>query len=635
MKCAKKYMGSSLLKPFKPDLSRPLLSQALLFVLLLSVCFPSSAISNDSPTQLHQWLYARDDLAQITDSAPSALHPEQKNLDWQKIDKPQNLPQTSKKPVLWLKTILPTLNTRESTLFIPPLYMYLNVFLDDELIYSFEGHDNARGHPWHLINLPEQFAGKTLLLRIESDYTKIGISRDVLIGSRSELVESMIRRDADRVVIGLLLAVVGLVALGFSPRRKETVAYLAFGANALSAAIWILCHTYVKELVLPNPTFWFYAWFLGMFGMVPTFVLYVEKLFGTGYKNSLSYVRLSYLLIMSVSIILYWIWGSSSLVYAGLNLARVLFIVAIVLTVHQVGRQFIRGQRDAGLFLTGFGILTLFIIHDVSLALGLITEGRTYGHWGELIQVLVMASILGMRFNDMYQRLDIYSKQLESTARERELMVQDLHDGLGGMATNISLLADVAQRQVENPQVKKTLDTISGLSRESVTEIRGFMKSLDNSSADWPSFIADLRQYGTNILEPHSIDFSLFELVDVEAELPNSVLRLNVQRIIKEAMVNIVKHAQANKVDVQLNVSANLFEITIHDNGSGLNESSNHANTDFSGGHGLRNISSRASEMGGKATFESDNGTIISVIIPLPLKSPSLGIENVEGNCYK
>jgi len=625
-------MGSSLLTCFKSDQSCPRSIQALLFALLLSVCVPSSATSNETPLSLQSWQFARSELTQPTISSPTDLKNGQKELDWQAINKPYNLPQTGQKPVLWLKKKLPPLDAREPSLFIPPLYMYLTVFVDDEIIYTFSGHNNARGRQWHLINLPKDFAGKTLLLRIESDYTKIGISNNLLVGSRSALIESMIKHDADRVLIGLLLAVFGLLAIGFSPRRKETVAYIAFGANALCIAIWVLRYTYVKELVLPNPTFWFYAWLLSMLGMPPTFILYVEKLFGTGYKNCLPFIRRIYLIIMSLSIVVYSIWGASTLVYTGLNISRALFVVAILLTMHQVARQYLRGQKDAGLLFLGIGILTLFVVHDASLALGLISEPRTLSHWGSFTLVLVMAAILGMRFNDMYQRLDVYSKQLESTARERELMVQDLHDGLGGMATNISLLADVAQRQIDNPEVKKTLNTISGLSRESVTEIRGFMKSLDNTSADWPSFVADLRQYGTNILEPHNIDFTLLDLVEIEAELPSSVLRLNVLRIYKEAMVNIVKHAKADTVEVKLKVTPHQFELMIHDDGRGLSEHSPHKDTEFTGGRGLRNITSRTSEMGGEAIIESDNGTIIHVIIPLPLKSPALGMAQEDRN---
>ena len=625
-------MGFIQLFSFKPGPSCPTLLQIILFASSLAFCVPLFAVSGNAPTPLHSWQYASSDLSQQANLTTTDIQHELKALNWQNTEKPQNLPQTNNKPVLWLKTTLPSSNASEPNLFIPPLYMYLNVYLDDELIYNFYGHNKARSYLWHLINLPEDFTGKTLLLRIESDYTKIGLSNDVMIGSRSALIENMIKRDADRIVIGLLLAMVGILALAFSPRRKETVAYIAFGANTLCVASWIIFYTYSKELVFPNTTFWFYVWLVSMLGMLPTFILYIEKIYGSGYKNALTYVRRFYVIIMTVNLGIYWVWGESTLVYINLNIARSLFVVAILLTVHQVSLQYYRGQKDAGIFLLGFATLMFFVFHDAGLALGLINDGRTMSHWGELILIIIMASILGFRFNDMYLQLDAYSKKLESTARERELMVQDLHDGLGGMATNISLLADVAKRQTDSVQVKNTLATISDLSRESVTEIRGFMKSLDNSSADWSSFSADLRQYGSNILEPHDINFSLFVDIDPNTEQPNNVLRLNLLRIYKEALVNIVKHAQASRVVTRLSATAEQFKMTIHDDGTGLNTNSDHDNTDFNGGKGLKNIVSRATEMGGEASIESDQGTMVEVVIPLPIKSPDLGIPSEDRN---
>lgn len=585
----------------------------------------SHASAHASVSPIPSWEYTLLDPTDAED-LQTWLKQDRIDVQWQKTSQPQNLPASRGKSVVWLRVLLPAQESRESALFIPPVYLLMTVYLDGQVIYSFDDSEQARGLPWHLVDLPEGFAGKTLFLRIASDYTQLGLSGEVLIGPRSELIEFIINHDADRIVIGLLLAVVGLLALGFSPRRQEAVAYLAFGAYALCVAGWVLSHSYVKQFVLPYHTFWFYVWLVGLTGMVPSFVLYVEKVFGQGPWKVLLHLRRFYLVFVALLLTMYWLLGSTPLVTAGLNVMRVLLVLVACICVLQVGRQVLRGSRDAWIFLIGFCVLTLFAMHDVGVALDLIPEGRTLGHWGALILVLIMATILGVRFNDMFHRLSVYSKQLESSAREREVMVQDLHDGLGGMATNISLLAEVAQRQAENPQVIKTLETISGLSRESVSEIRGFMKSLDNAAADWPSFVADLRQYGTSTLEPHGIEFTLDEQIGSGAESPNSVLRLNVFRIYKEAVVNIVKHARAQRVGVELKVMQNQLVLTIHDDGVGIDNNKNVNNTNHDKGRGLGNIIARAIEMGGEACIDSNNGTQVVVIIPLPLKSPALGI---------
>lgn len=600
------------------------------FLLLFGFC-PALSMADDSVSLIRDWQYTLQDSADADKDVRLWLQQDKASQGWLDTSLPQHLQGSNGKSFIWLRTVLPAMKFRESALFIPPVYLLMTVYLDGEVIYTFDDSGEARGLPWHLIDLPADFAGRELVLHITSNYNKIGLSGEIMIGPRSALVESIIRRDADRIVIGLLVGVVGLLALGFSPRRQEAAAYIAFGAYALCLAGWIISHSYIKQLVLPYNTFWFYVWLTSLAGMFPGFMLYVEKVFGHYYRNVIFRLRQFYLVFVPAVVVLYWVQGSTPLVHVGLNAVRLLLIAGAVISVLEVGRQVFHGRRDAWIFLVGFVVLALFAAHDVGVALNLVTEGRTLGHWGGLILVLIMASILGMRFNDMYHRLAVYSQQLESTARERELMVQDLHDGLGGMATNISLLADVAQRQSDDPQVKSTLKTISGLSRESVSEIRSFMKSLDNTSADWPSFVADLRQYGGSTLEPHGTDFTLTEQIDSGAEPPNGILRLNVFRIYKEVMVNIVKHAGAKNVEVQLDVTPYLFKLTIHDDGVGL-DSQSRAEEIHHSGRGLGNIHARAVEMGGEAHIDSDNGTRVDVVIPLPLKSPALGIDSEEAN---
>jgi len=614
-----------LLMPADRKKKLSIVSFTISVLLFLFTIFPLHVVANSAVTPIMQWQFTWQDPATNGEDLKSWLQRDETDL-WHDADRSRRLPKNDGNTPVWMRAQLPSLQLREAALFIPPVYLYLSVYIDGELIYTFDDPEQARGLPWHLIDLPEDFAGKQLALRISSDYTQLGLSGELKVGPRSLLIESMIQRDTDRVVIGLLLGVVGLLALAFLPRREETVAYIAFGAYALCLAAWIISHSYVKQLVVLNSSFWFYVWLTGLLGMFPFFMMYVERVFGPGYWQVVRRLRQFYILFIPVILTVYWLWGSSPLVHFGLNLVRVLVVVGIVITLIQL-ICFVRdGRRDAWLFLAGIAVLTLFTVHDVSLALGLIGEGRTLSHWGGLVLVLVMASVLGMRFNDMYHRLAHYSKQLESTARERELMVQDLHDGLGGMATNISMLADVARRQAEDPAVIKTLETISDLSRDSVSEIRGFMKSLDTSASDWPSFVADLRQYGTAILEPHGIDFSLVEQLSVEIEPPNSLLRLNIVRIYKEALTNIVKHAQAQTAEVQLKVAPHQFEMSIRDNGIGLGNRNEANKAGYAGGRGTGNIQARARDMGGEARIQSENGTHVAVVIPLPLKSPGMGM---------
>lgn len=198
-------------------------------------------------------------------------------------------------------------------------------------------------------------------------------------------------------------------------------------------------------------------------------------------------------------------------------------------------------------------------------------------------------------------------------AKERERILKDLHDGIGGITTNISLLADMARHAGSPEDVGKMLATISELSREGLSEIRGFMNSIDDSRMDWHALTADIRHYGSTFLEPHGISFQVTSTVGDVREQPVSILYLNLFRICKEAFANIVKHSGARTVAVVLEVRPDKLLLTVRDDGIGLKEQGKV-------GRGLRNMKTRAEEMGGKVTVTSGKGTRVDLRLPLPLR---------------
>ncbi|HCL81765.1 MAG TPA: hypothetical protein DHW81_05950, partial [Nitrospiraceae bacterium] len=80
----------------------------------------------------------------------------------------------------------------------------------------------------------------------------------------------------------------------------------------------------------------------------------------------------------------------------------------------------------------------------------------------------------------------------------RNKMLQEMHDGLGGIITNINLLAEMAilGPDREAPDVRKTFDTIKELSKEGLSEIRYLMQTGDMQDVDWNTFAGYMRSFG-------------------------------------------------------------------------------------------------------------------------------------------
>jgi signal transduction histidine kinase len=222
---------------------------------------------------------------------------------------------------------------------------------------------------------------------------------------------------------------------------------------------------------------------------------------------------------------------------------------------------------------------------------------------------------------------------LRGTLAERERIYRDLHDGLGGIATNISLLSELAQQETSPAVVKQKLATISALSREGLDEIRGFMRNLDDADADWQSVIADMRVNGRNMLEPHGIEFKIDAKLQENLPGPDSVLRLNLFRIYKEALVNVIKHAKAKCVTVRIEITKLQMQLEIADDGMGCTQSQLLAEKNkqngasaTSGGRGLPNLRTRAHALGGTLAVVAEKGTRLKLIVPLPIKYPEQGM---------
>jgi signal transduction histidine kinase len=153
------------------------------------------------------------------------------------------------------------------------------------------------------------------------------------------------------------------------------------------------------------------------------------------------------------------------------------------------------------------------------------------------------------------------------------------------------------------------------------------MYSLEESDADWSAIAGDLRAYGRKLVEPHGLAFEMQAAVSQLAPPPDSLTRLNLARIYKEALMNIVKHARAREVMVSLHVAPHELQLVVKDDGIGLPPQ-------LAGGRaesrGLGNLHRRAEQLGGSVVIgprESAEGagTVVRLHLPLPTKLPGAG----------
>ncbi|HWR59277.1 MAG TPA: GAF domain-containing protein [Thermodesulfovibrionales bacterium] len=222
-------------------------------------------------------------------------------------------------------------------------------------------------------------------------------------------------------------------------------------------------------------------------------------------------------------------------------------------------------------------------------------------------------------YEENIRQLKSRLKEEERHAREKGKILKDLHDGIGGITTNISLLAELAQKETSLEDIRKTLATIAELSREGLADIKSFMCSLDIEEGNWRTLMAEIRRIGRSMIEPHGISFVMESIIHDASEEPGSLVSLNVFRIFKEAMTNVIKHSGARNVRVTMDAGPEKLLLSIKDDGIGLEVKGK--------GRGLSNMSTRAEEIGGRLAVTSGNGTLVCLEIPVPFKYPMEGFE--------
>ena len=292
---------------------------------------------------------------------------------------------------------------------------------------------------------------------------------------------------------------------------------------------------------------------------------------------------------------------------------RVLYLFYYAVMITQASLALARKNRDALLLLIGLLFLVAFGLGDVLIALGLLPPTAPVAHYGMFFHIIIVFIILSRRLVVIYRAEKQYSNELKMMHIEREQMIAELHDGIGGLMTNINLAAEIARVRNTDEMDSQTFSTISTLSKSGLSEIRSFMQALDDDEKSWDSVVADFRLFGVRVLNTQSIGLSFSS--DIEKGVPKigSLTYLNLDRVYREALTNVVKHSEAGSVTISFVVKPVLIILTIADDGKGLKDNRNK-------GRGMRNMAQRVSSIGGKLTIEQDRGT--RLLIEVPQKYP-------------
>lgn len=202
---------------------------------------------------------------------------------------------------------------------------------------------------------------------------------------------------------------------------------------------------------------------------------------------------------------------------------------------------------------------------------------------------------------------------IEAEQKERERIARDLHDGIGQLLSaaklNVSGLEHTAQ--FKNTDDTKALKNAIGLIDESVKEIRNISHNMLPGSLIKGGLVQALEDFISKVNNnKFKIKLQVHDFNQRLEPASESVL----YRIIQEIIGNIIKHAKATSVSVQIIKHENELVIMIEDDGVGFDVNKVQQNS-----MGLKNIESRVAYLKGKVNFDSSPGSGTTVVIEIPM----------------
>jgi len=209
---------------------------------------------------------------------------------------------------------------------------------------------------------------------------------------------------------------------------------------------------------------------------------------------------------------------------------------------------------------------------------------------------------------------EIRSKAIiEAEEKERRRIAQDLHDGVGQIlsAAKLNLSGLESQINLNNDKQKEAFKTALSLIDDSVKEVRIVSHNMMPNTLIKLGLASAIKEFitkiqGTPNLKVNLEIVGLTERIDQEKE---TVL----YRVIQEVVANIIKHAGATEIGLQLVKHEKELSIIIEDNGSGFDTSKINEYT----GIGLKNIISRVEFINGTVHFDSTINKGTTVIIEI------------------
>jgi signal transduction histidine kinase len=239
------------------------------------------------------------------------------------------------------------------------------------------------------------------------------------------------------------------------------------------------------------------------------------------------------------------------------------------------------------------------------------------GWFRTIVAIVVLGIIAGIVYMVSTQKLQrqvAVMRQKEALERDRARIARDLHDQLGASLTQVALLGEMVESDKDLPaEVEEHGLQISKTARETTRVLDEIVWAVNPQNDTLDGLITYICKNAQEYLAVAGLRFRF----EVPTQLPATPIapevRHNVFLAVKEAVTNIVRHAQATEARLRLEIGPADFTLEIQDNGRGIDLNKPQTR------NGLRNMRKRMDDTGGGFSIgpAADGGTVVKLTAPI------------------
>lgn len=217
-------------------------------------------------------------------------------------------------------------------------------------------------------------------------------------------------------------------------------------------------------------------------------------------------------------------------------------------------------------------------------------------------------------------RLKEYEKEIavyKAQHDERQRISADMHDELGSGMTAIRLMSEIARNKMKG-DTPVEIDRISHSADEVLNKMNAIIWSMNSGNDTLDNLVSYIRSYALEYFDNTPVVCKVTTPQDIPEIEISGDKRRNVFLCVKESLNNILKHAKATGVTIQISIEPELI-IEIRDNGVGID-----LENIRQFGNGLKNIKRRMESIGGQYHIRNEAGTVTELRLPISVSGLQL-----------